>query len=82
MQGIKYNKGDKIIWNSGYGYDVGVYVRELKEKEMIFSEGAVVELKTGTIHGTLWVNLNELISYNKNNHNKMVKRYGYIKDFK
>jgi len=71
-------KGKKLIWNSGFGYDIVIY-----EKECIstyLKNCSIVKLQTGSCIGSIASIKNiELFPYTINLLNIMIKRYGYEK---
>lgn len=72
-----FSVGDKVIWDSHFGYDIGYYI----------GEGAAyehwkIELASGKFYGTeIMVSKSELHHYSKELIAKMTERYGYEKDW-
>jgi len=62
--------GDKFIWDSGYGFEVCLYVEPAAPEE------CVVRFQTGDHNGKLGlVSVNELTEYSKNAELKFKKKY-------
>ncbi len=72
-----FSVGDKVIWDSHFGYDIGYFI----------GEGAAyehwkIELASGKFYGTeTMVSKSELHHYSKDLIVKMTARYGYEKDW-
>ena len=71
-------KGDKIIWDSHFGYDLGEFI---SDKGVMYYTVSV-ELFTSTYsNGAISLSVNEIHPYTEELHNQMIKRYGYEKKF-
>ncbi len=44
---MKFKKGDKIIWDSGFGYEIGIFLAD--DKKIMGSY--LVDLHTGVVRG-------------------------------
>lgn len=70
------NEGDKIIWDSHFGYEIGYFVGEGK-----LMGTYEVNLVTGVVHGNVSHSTSEIHEYNESNVTEMVRKYGYRKNF-
>ena len=66
-------KGDFIIWNSGFGYDVGYYV---KDKGVMYGT-CEVYLLTGVSEGRIPVAPYEVEKFNCQSINALNRKYRY-----
>ena len=72
-----FSIGDRVIWDSHFGYDIAYFI----------GEGAAyehwkIELASGKFYGTeTMVSKSELHHYSKDLIAKMTKQYGYEKDW-
>jgi hypothetical protein len=71
-------KGDRIIWDSGFGYEIGYFIEDA-EKQMYNSYK--IELITGIVQEETLISKDEIIPYTKENQNRMKVRYKYDKSF-
>ena len=74
----KMKKGDRIIFDSGFGYNLGFYDSETSEHsvvKLIMQTNGYDPLKT-------IVARDSLMKYTKDNLIKMHKKYGELKEFK
>lgn len=69
----KFKTGEKIIWDSGFGYDIGYYVGEKED-------GINVDLFSGH-QGECTFYESEIFPYSKILVKKLTKKYGYQKMF-
>lgn len=71
-------KGDRIIFDSGSGYEIGCFVkRHLDESPQV-----VIEFKSGTVRdkiGVVWSS--EVKPYSKELVKELTAKYGYEKAF-
>ena len=74
-----FKKGQKIIWDSRFGYDLGYFIGDTNHN-MYGTFG--VDLVTGIVGGKLFVYESEVIPYNEDTIKQMVKKYGTEKQFK
>lgn len=73
-------KGDKIIWDSGFGYELGYFI---EESDHIIYNTYKVKLDTGITNGKEQLREKQsIILYNIDNYNKMVNKYKYEKHFR
>ncbi len=72
---IKMKAGDKILWNSGYGYDIGYY----KDDKGLLNTTCLIHLNSGPKQGDLIVKKQEVILYSDENKSRLKKLYGYDK---
>ena len=70
--------GDKIIWDSHFGYEVGYFI---KESDDIMYNSYLLHLVTGSVIGTSLRSKDEIIEYTDENLQIMIKKYDYIKNF-
>ena len=64
-------KGDKIIWDSGFDYDLGYFV---KDSKTICYDRVMINNVTG-ITGLCLLPVNEIISYTDKNRLRMKQKY-------
>ena len=75
---MEFKKGDKIIWDSRFGYDLGYFIGDTNHMD-----GAIgIDLVTGSVGGKLFAYPSEVISYNEETIKEIIKKYGYEKQFK
>lgn len=70
--------GDKIIWHSGFGYDIGYYVGESDD---IMYNSYEIELVSGIILGKTLRDKDQVVPYTASTMTEMVEEYGYEKKF-
>jgi len=74
----RFKKGDRIIWDSGFGYDIGHFV----EVGQVFENNYVVNLKTGVTRGSnCSFPQSEVHHYSENLIKLLTEKYGYTKKF-
>ena len=71
-------KGDKIIWDSGFGYEIGYFIEDA-EKQMYNSYK--IELVTGIVQEETLRSKDEIMLYTKENQSLMKAKYKYDKAF-
>ena len=73
-------KGDRIIWDSGFGYEIGIYE---SDKGVMYNT-CLVQLMSGDVkHNTpVSVPINDVHAYSKTRVALLTIKYGYIKSFK
>ena len=71
-------KGDKIIWDSGFGYEIGYFIEDT-EKQMYNSYK--IDLITGVVQEETLRSKDEIILYTKENQSRMKAKYKYYKAF-
>lgn len=67
--------GDKVIWNSGFGYDIGILIDEspaMYNWTIELKTGKYIELKISVSKNTVFIYSEELIE-------ELYKKYGYKK---
>lgn len=70
-----FKTGDKVIWDSGFGYDLAEFIGEGKRYYTY-----EIKLLSGCCVGQLISHhINEIIPYTEENYNAMVKEYRYEK---
>jgi len=69
--------GDKIIWDSAFGYDLGFY----QSDKGVSYETCLVKLVTGPAQGKLSVPKHEVLPYTTQNYKKTAAKYGYTTEF-
>lgn len=70
-------KGDKIIWDSGFGYEIGYYIEESKYQYYQHE----VDLVTGNVQGIVAHPMRELRVYTPESIQELTAKYGYEKSF-
>ena len=66
-------KGDKIIWDSGCGYDIGIF-----EEDQTIYNTQTITLNSGKAYGSkIAIPSYELFLYTKELQKKMTEKYGY-----
>ena len=74
----KFNSKDKVIYDSGFGYDIGYYV----DYSTIEYDSVTLLMATGISAGhEILVNRNTVIPYSKEKIKELTKIYGYEKSF-
>ena len=79
MKGVSssFSIGDKVIWDSHFGYDIALFLRE-----GVAYDHWKIELHSGKFRWTeTIVSKSELHHYSKELIAKLTKKYGYEKDF-
>jgi len=71
-------KGDKIIWDSGFGYEIGYFIEDSENK---MYNSFKVELITGVVQEETLISKDEIIPYTKESQEQMSNKYGYSKAF-
>lgn len=71
-------KGDKIIWNSNSGYDIGYYISYESNQYMKCTVHIISNKYT---YDTSEFPHYEILPYNDENLQKMIEKYGYEKKF-
>ena len=71
-------KGDRIIWDSGFGYEIGYFI---KSSDNNMYNTYLVDICTGIITRECMHSKNEIKPYNSENLAEMQKKYKYIKEF-
>jgi len=71
-------KGDKIIWDSGFGWEVGFYIRD--SDDTIYNTHEVL-LVTGVVNGSIMHPRDEIKPYTKELAKEMKKKYKYNRTF-
>lgn len=67
-----FKTGDKVIWNSGWGYDFGIYQRPSESWEGTH----VVEMTSGVVRGENSFFLYQLLPDTEANRILMKEKYG------
>lgn len=70
--------GDRIIWDSGFGYEIGYFIED-GEKQMYNS--FKIDLVTGVVQEETLRSKDEIIPYTLENQNQMKVKYKYDKAF-
>ena len=71
-------EGDKIIWDSGFGYEVGYFIEDGDKK---MSNTYVIELVTGVEKGRTYRSKDEITIYTLENQSQMKSKYNYDRTF-
>jgi hypothetical protein len=69
----KFKQNDKVIWNSGFGYDLGYFIG-IDNNQF---NNYIISMETGIIQGKSSLEMQEIIPYNDENLSKMIDKYGY-----
>jgi hypothetical protein len=72
----QFSERDKVIWDSHFGYDIGLFIGEGVEMETY-----EIELFTGRCQGELSVSKSEVFPYSKELIKTLSLKYGYHKDW-
>jgi|JI10StandDraft_1071094.scaffolds.fasta_scaffold226529_4 hypothetical protein len=64
--------GDRVIYNTGFGYDLGVFVRE----GGIYNT-FLVELVTGRYPGNIAADVHTITPYTDADRDRLAEKYGY-----
>lgn len=75
---MKFKKGDKIIWDSGFGYEIGYFIEESNE---FMYHSFRIDLCTGVVQGQCLRYQGQIKPYNEQTISEMVSKYGYEKKF-
>ena len=76
----EFNNGDKIIWDSGFGYDIGIF-RGVGVVESPFLTQWEVEICSGQSPGILSLPEMDIHPYTNTLLDEMKNKYGYDKQF-
>ena len=71
-------KGDKIIWDSGFGYEIGYFI---KDSSYNTYHSYQVNLITGIIEGKCMFSQSEIHLYTEEKQLEMKNKYRYDKKF-
>ena len=69
---MELKKNDRIIWDSGFGYELGYYTGE-----SVAYEDLSIKLITGKYKGTHSVSSSQVKPYSIELEEKMINQYGY-----
>jgi hypothetical protein len=72
------NKGDKIIWDSKFGWEVGYF---LSDSHDVMYNTLEVNLVTGVVDGSIMHSRDEIKPYTKELAKEMKKKYKYSRSF-
>ena len=75
---LKVEPRAKIIWDSGFGYEIGYFIRVSDE---IVCNTAIVELITGSQKGNTLRSKDSIYWYSEESLQKMYKKYKYWHNF-
>jgi len=64
-------EGDKIIWNSGFGYELGTYISD----KGVMYDTVLINLETGVAQGKLSVPIHQIIPRSKKALEIMLREY-------
>jgi len=77
----KFSPGQRIIWNSGFGYEIGYFVKEINDSSM-FDGLLRVKFESGLCFDKEGIVLkSELNPYTETLVSELAKKYGYEKTF-
>ena len=71
-------KGDKIIWDSHFGYEIGYFIEESNEN---MYNTYKVDMITGIVTGEFYHSKNEIYLYSSAKQVEMQEKYGYVNEF-
>ena len=69
-------KGDKVIWDSHFGYEIGYFIGEGNQDNTWF-----IDIRTGICTGECWLSKNEIYKYSDELIQKLTEKYKYEKRF-
>lgn len=72
----KFAKGDRVIWDSGFGYEIGYFIGEGNQYETW-----LIELSTGLVSEPCSYRKSEVFKYSSELVNRLTNEYGYEKRF-
>jgi len=72
-----FNKGDKVIWDSYFGYDLGIF-----QGEGVTEDTYNIIMETGVVQGSNCLPKSEIHKYSPEKLKEVSKKYGYTKYFK
>lgn len=75
--GVKLESGDKIIWDSHFGYELGIFIGN----GIVFENIYQVNLTTGRFGGLASFPQSEIHPYSEELLNLLSQKYGYKKSF-
>lgn len=64
-------KGDKIIWDSGFGYELGTFVKE----RGVMHHTSLVNLTTGIVQGEVSHSISEILPYSREKQHELNVKY-------
>ena len=64
---------DKIIWDSGFGYDTGIYIKE----QGVMYNTCLIELQSGRYPGKISVTPSQVIPYSTDKIKELSIKYNY-----
>lgn len=74
----KFKPRNKVIWDSGFGYELGVFVHENEDGGM-----CTIELRSGnTCYGYVSVTASDIKPYSNALATALAEKYGYVKVFR
>lgn len=71
-----FKKGDKVIWDSNFGYDIGLFIGEGNQYYTY-----LIDVKSGLIQEECSYYKYEIYPYSEELIKKLAKKYGYEKRF-
>ena len=71
-----FKKGDNIIWDSNFGYEIGYFIGEGNQDNTY-----LVNLKTGIVDEPCSYPIDEIFKYSDELISELTKKYGYEKSF-
>lgn len=77
MKTARFKEGDRIIYDSGYDYEIGYYV---KENEYNNFGGHIVDISS-IWQSRMNIHHSQLFEYSDDLINKLTEKYGYEKRF-
>jgi hypothetical protein len=78
MRDRNLTEGDRIIWDSGFGYEIGYFI---EDSDHVMYHSYRVNLISGLIIGKSLRNKDEVYKYTDVQVEKLYEKYGYIKEF-
>lgn len=71
-----FKKGDKVIWDSLFGYDIGLFIGEGNQYNTY-----LIDVKSGMIREKCSYSKYEIHHYSEQMITELAKKYGYEKRF-
>lgn len=76
INNVSLEPGDKIIWNSNSGYEIGYYLGIGNQYATL-----LVDLITGICTGNVSLSESQIKPYSKELVEELNEKYGYLKEF-
>lgn len=73
----KFTFNQEVIWDSGFGYDIGLWLGE--DKNQYYHD--IIDLRTGIIYEPTSLLKSEIKPYSEELIKELTEKYGYEKKF-